>query len=193
VDIGRAQSLVQAIGGGKPSFVVTANLGVGGNPRKRVPGDFELHLIRSLLDEGSRVILDHGAGEDESRVEAIVSTLRSEGRRIGDISGTDFSTTALSRGCDLLAYRGGVAPFAALAGAGDLYVGYDSAFQHIAAALGTPVVDVFVNPPNAIFPRRWKPHSVAPVTVIEVTDDAPDLVARIADVHRLFRQSTASR
>jgi ADP-heptose:LPS heptosyltransferase len=84
-----------------------------------------------------------------------------------------------------------VAPFAALIGASDLYVGYDSAFQHVAAALGIPAIDVFVNPPNATFARRWRPHSSAPVSVIETTStgDTDAILARIAVVHRRLRQA----
>ena len=191
IDVGHAKSIVHALKRGKAPFVVAANLGVGGNPRKRVPGEFELNLIRELLREGSGVILDHGAGEDEARVRAIVEALQSEGRRVGEVAGSDFGATRLPTGCDVLAYRGHAGPFAALTGASDMYVGYDSAFQHIAAAQGIPVVDIFVNPPNVVFPRRWRPHSSAAVTVIETTsDDTPNSsLTRIANAHRRFRQA----
>jgi ADP-heptose:LPS heptosyltransferase len=191
LDVSHARSGVQALKRRGAPFVVAVNLGVGGNARKRIPGEFELNLIRVLLREGSVVILDHGAGEDEVRVQAIVAALQGEGRRIADVAGSDFSATPLPIECDVVAYRGPVGPFAALIGASDLYVGYDSAFQHIAAALGIPVVDIFVNPPNVVFPRRWRPHSSASVTVIETTsDDTHDSsLTRIVDAHRRLRQA----
>jgi ADP-heptose:LPS heptosyltransferase len=188
-DIGRSSSIVDALRHTSARFVVAMNLGVGGNPRKRVAGDFELDVVRSLLRDGSAVVLDHGAGEDEARVRAIVAALRNEGRRITEIEGAHFGVEPLPAGCDVVAYRGPVGPFAALIGASDMYVGYDSGFQHIAAAQGIPAVDVFVDPPNPLFARRWRPHSAAAVAVIETTtDEQPDaILTRVADACRRFR------
>jgi ADP-heptose:LPS heptosyltransferase len=192
-DVSRAQSILDAFKPSTARFVVAVNLGVGGNQRKRIEGDFERNLVRGLLRDGSGVILDHGSGEDESRVQAIVEALRAEGHRMGDVTGGTFNATVLPPGCDVVAYCGPVAPFAALIGASDLYIGYDSAFQHVAAAQGVSAVDVFVNPPNATFARRWKPHSSAPVSVIETTsaDGADAVLDRIAVVHRQCRQAAA--
>jgi ADP-heptose:LPS heptosyltransferase len=191
VDFNHARSILDEFRQSSAPFVVAVNLGVGGNQRKRIEGGFELNLVRGLLRDGSGVILDHGSGEDEWRVQAILAALREEGRRIGHVTGGDFGATVVPSGCKLVAYRGPVAPFAALIGASDLYVGYDSAFQHVAAALGIPAIDVFVNPPNATFARRWRPHSSAPVSVIETTStgDTDAILARIAVVHRRLRQA----
>jgi ADP-heptose:LPS heptosyltransferase len=188
--VAQASSIVQVLRERKP-FVVAVNLGVGGNPRKRIAGDFELKAVRAFLAEGSAVVLDHGAGEDEARVRAIVAALRAEGRSVHDLKGSELSSGSVPAGCDVLAFQGPVAPFAALTGASDLYVGYDSGFQHIAAAQRIPVVDIFVNPPNAVFPRRWRPHSSASVIVIETASDGDHGVnlARIAEAHRRGRQA----
>jgi ADP-heptose:LPS heptosyltransferase len=191
--LARAAAIVRTVRQRTP-FVVAANLGVGGNPRKRIPGEFELNVVRALLSEGSAVILDHGAGEDEVRVQAIVAAVRRDGRSVHEIAGSDFSSAAAAD-CDVLAYRGPVGPFAALTGASDLYVGYDSAFQHIAAAQGVSVVDIFVDPPNPVFPRRWRPHSSAGVTVIDTAfDDSQNAsVDRVADAHRRSRRAALRR
>jgi ADP-heptose:LPS heptosyltransferase len=98
-------------------------------------------------------------------------------------------------GCDVLAHHGPVGPFAALAGASDLYVGYDSGFQHIAAAQGVPVVDVFVNPPNALFPMRWRPHSTAPAIAVRIADDPAGYrtgLGNVLDACRRIRGASAA-
>jgi ADP-heptose:LPS heptosyltransferase len=205
------------------SFVVAVNLGVGGNQRKRIPGEFELDLVRALLAEGCAVVIDHGAGEDEARVRAIVDALRRDRRRVWHLNGAGGALGAVVRSeggaidahgrrdtdadrvqnlslvppdCEVLAYAGGVGPFAALVGASDLYVGYDSAFQHIAAAQGIPVVDVFVDPPSPAFSARWQPSSLAAVTAIETSaDDAghKSALARVLDAQRRAREAPVHR
>jgi ADP-heptose:LPS heptosyltransferase len=190
----RAEAMVDALRRNR-AFVVAMNLGVGGNVRKRIPGRFELDLVRALLSEGSAVVIDHGAGEDEARVRAIVDALRHDGRRVAHIHGAEDPSGVLSA-CDVLAYSGEVGPFAALVGASDLYVGYDSAFQHIAAAQGIPVVDLFVDPPSPAFSARWRPHSAAAVMVIETSaDDAGhrSALARVLDAQRRARQAPLHR
>ena len=191
-DVTHARRIVRALERNGTSGIVAVNLGVGGNTRKRIPGDFELQLIRGILAEGSAVVLDHGAGEDEARVRTIVNALRGEGRRVADVEGARFSAGTLPEGCDVLAYRGPVGPFAALCGMSHLYVGYDSAFQHIAAAQAIPAIDIFVNPPNAVFPMRWRPHSTATVMTFQTTADATGssrTLASVADAYRQIRQA----
>ena len=55
-DVIRAKAMVHALKQGPSGFVIAANLSVGGNARKRIPGDFELNLVRGLIGEGSAVI-----------------------------------------------------------------------------------------------------------------------------------------
>jgi ADP-heptose:LPS heptosyltransferase len=192
-DSGHARAIIDALRQTTAPFVVAVNLGVGGNPRKRVPGSFELDVVRSLLGDGCAVVLDHGAGEDETRVEAIAAALRNEGRRITGIEGAHLRTAPLAAPTDVVTYRGPVGPFAALIGASDMYVGYDSGFQHVAAAQGIPAVDIFVDPPNPLFARRWTPHSAAAVAVVEVTSDerADAILTRVADACRRVRSGRA--
>jgi ADP-heptose:LPS heptosyltransferase len=81
---------------------------------------------------------------------------------------------------DLLVYEGGLGPFAALIRHCDLYVGYDSAFQHIASALAVPVVDIFVDAPSASFAERWRPRSRAEVRLVKPRAEAmADAVAEV--------------
>ncbi len=193
-DARAAGALVAALRRGSGARVVAVNLGVGGNPRKRLGGSFELDLVRALLADRSAVLLDYGAGEDEARVRTIVDALKAEGRRVGTV-GAEPVEASLIAGCEVLAHHGLVGPFAALAGASDLYVGYDSGFQHIAAAQGVPVVDVFVDPPNALFPKRWRPHSIAPALAVQIADHAAGHrtgLSSVLDACRRIRGASAA-
>ena len=55
---------------------------------------------------------------------------------------------------------------AALIGQSDLYVGYDSAGQHIAAALGVACIDVFAGFSSPRMVDRWRPAGPSEVHVI---------------------------
>ena len=80
-------------------------------------------------------------------------------------------------------------PLIALVAESDLYVGYDSAFQHIAAALSVPAIDVFVNAPNEHFSRRWKPYPRAPVEVVRAGEgeSGDEVLARVLAASRALR------
>jgi ADP-heptose:LPS heptosyltransferase len=52
----------------------------------------------------------------------------------------------------------------------DLYVGYDSAGQHIAAALSIPTIDIFAGYTSPLVPARWRPHGRGPVSLVTVPD-----------------------
>ena len=54
-------------------------------------------------------------------------------------------------------WEGSFAGFAALIARSNLYVGYDSAGQHAAAALSIPLVSVFAGAVNDRFFERWRP------------------------------------
>jgi ADP-heptose:LPS heptosyltransferase len=180
-----AARLLAALRGASARRVTAVNLGVGGNPRKRIGGTFELELVRALLAGGGAIVLDRGIGEEQQRVGDIVAALRGQGLRIAEVAEARFRDTggALD-GADVLVYEGGIGPFAALTGGSDAYVGYDSAFQHIAAALAVPVIDVFVDAPSPLFADRWKPHSRAPVHVVPGGGTPAEVVDAVRAIHR---------
>jgi hypothetical protein len=174
----RVASQARASSGG---HVTTVTLGVGGNAQKRIPGRFELDLLRALLTEGGAVIFDKGIDEEVPRAEAIIAALASEGVRVAELaSNPDANPLGHVSGHtgQLLVHHAGLRSLMALVSVSDLYVGYDSAFQHVAAALAIPVLDIFVNPPNPLFAERWRPHSTAPVTVVDVAESALDVDGR---------------
>jgi hypothetical protein len=120
-----------------PRADVAVSFGVGENPAKRVSDAFEQDLIQGLLDRGLSVLLDSGApGTAEADRAAALE--------------------AKCRGA-LILWSGSFAPFAAAIGRSRLYVGYDSAGQHVAAACGTPRVTVFNGFSGERFLARWRP------------------------------------
>ena len=115
---------------------ITINLGVGENLAKRIPDPFEEQLIALLAATGEPVIIDKGAGgEEAARVERAVERA----------------------GVNVRFWEGSFAGFARLIAASRLYVGYDSAGQHVAAALGVPLISIFAGFPAPRMFDRWKP------------------------------------
>ncbi|MEO8026797.1 MAG: hypothetical protein ABI823_09995 [Bryobacteraceae bacterium] len=141
---------------------VTVSLGVGENPAKRAPDPFEQDLFAHLERTGASVLVDYGAGGEES--ERVDRVLR-PGMRT---------------------WRGAFAPFAAQIARSRVYVGYDSAGQHAAAASGVPVVCVFRGEASERTYARWRPHGAGPVAVIR--DDDP-LAAACAAIDKFLGKS----
>jgi ADP-heptose:LPS heptosyltransferase len=119
---------------------ITVSLGVGENPAKRVPDPFELLLLKHLAARD--VLVDEGAsGEERGRVQR-----------------------ALQPG--MRTWRGAFAPFAFRIMNSKLYVGYDSAGQHVAAAAGTPLVCIFSGHVSERMFERWKPTGPGPRAIL---------------------------
>ncbi len=131
---------------------VTVSLGVGGNEAKRIPDPFERKLLEALAETGRSVLVDKGAGGEEGeRVERAADGL-------GNVE----------------TFQGDFAPFARSIAGSRLYVGYDSAGQHVAAAAGTPrIISVFAGYPNERFVERWHPAGSGKVDVIRAKDRDP--------------------
>jgi ADP-heptose:LPS heptosyltransferase len=133
---------------------VAVNLGVGDNEEKRLGDAFEERLLRSLVDRGLRVIVDEGGGGTETeRVRALQQRIP-----------------------ELQVYSGSFSGFASLISQAKLYVGYDSAGQHVAAAAGVPLVSIFAGFPSDRMFERWKPWGPGPREIVKVDLRDPDLV-----------------
>ena len=145
----------------KPSGFVAINLGVGENAAKRLPDPFEEELLRLLAATGRLLCIDRGAGGEESeRVQRAVER----------------------SGATATFWEGSFAGFASIITAAGLYVGYDSAGQHVAAACGVPLISIFAGFPVPRMFDRWRPAG----NVIRV--DRPDVEATLARV----RESVAA-
>jgi len=133
--------------------VIAVSLGVGDNPAKRIPDPFEQELLRALARRPAVILVDTGpGGEEAGRVKAAIA--RSGAR-------------------DVRTWEGSFAAFAGMIAQSRLYVGYDSAGQHAAAACGVPLVTVFAGFPSRRMLARWRPTGPGPIEVVRVDDPDP--------------------
>ena len=115
---------------------IAISLGVGENPAKRLPDPFEERLLALLGESGAPLYIDKGAGgEEAARVERAVER----------------------SGAAAVYWEGSFAGFAGIVAASRLYVGYDSAGQHVAAACGVPLISIFAGFPAPRMFERWRP------------------------------------
>jgi ADP-heptose:LPS heptosyltransferase len=136
------------------------SLGVGENHSKRIGGDFEAQLIRALGEKYRTIWIDRGIGGEEAR---------------------RVTAAAEASGCTerIRFWEGSFAGFASLISRCDLYVGYDSAGQHAAAASGVPLISIFAGAPSERFRQRWSPAGPGRTHVIEADSLTPDQTLRL--------------
>ena len=66
-----------------------------------------------------------------------------------------------------------------------MYVGYDSAGGHVAAACGVPMVSIFAGYPSDRFYDRWRPTGDGPISVVKCepgVDPWPQVVAALDEI-----------
>lgn len=193
-DIEVARQLAAQLSGDRSRRLVAINFGVGENPLKRVGAEFEISLINHLAQDGVSIILDKGASVEETAlVDKIVAEATSIGldRRVRSIEVTEATLTehldATHLDADILVWNGRIGILAALIGESDRYIGYDSAGQHIAAALGVPCIDVFAGSSSPRMLDRWKPTGAAEIQLVPVdtlagSANARDVLQRVLAV-----------
>lgn len=183
----RAEAVVRLLrDSGRP--VIVLSLGTGGNAAKRISPEFEQVLSHSLAESGV-LIIDSGVSESErANVDRIVNGMRKVGRTVAASGDRRQDTVAeVNNQVDVLAWDGGIGSFAGLIAAADYYVGYDSAGQHIAAALGRPACTIFVNNSSEVFGERWRPWGPARSHVLSLRREdalstpATELVKRVIE------------
>jgi ADP-heptose:LPS heptosyltransferase len=173
--------------------LIAINFGVGGNPRKRVGRPLEQKLLLRLLQEPNTVILlDKGAGEKELQYSnALLRTIKEEGYTAQDAAFDTDLDTSLSWGVIGLQTR--IGEIASLIAHCDEYIGYDSACQHIAAALKIPCLTIFAGSNNMHFIRRWSAYGANIRRIVHVdtlTDPSSvnvnDIIMRIMNERKLL-------
>jgi len=137
-------------------YATTVSFGVGENPDKRVPEPFEEALLSQLPRP---ILIDRGAGGEEARrVEHAVARA----------------------GTGIAMWDGSFAGFAAHIERSRLYVGYDSAGGHVAAACSIPLISIFTGFASERMYQRWRPTGPGPIHVVRPSGDVEDLVSQIA-------------
>ena len=157
-------------------LVAAVSFGVGGREAKRLGDEFEDGLLELLRRSGFRILLDYGTGEDEARL---------VDDRVGTFSGSKSHVKTkhdgLHKRADLMTCRGSLSAFGGWMYEADVFVGYDSASAHVAAAYGVPVIEVFAGAPSERFQQRWRPCGYEEICVIPGAGpaDGPDVLDRI--------------
>lgn len=168
--------------------IITMNLGVGGNSRKRLADDFEEKLILKLLEAPKTVIvLDQGSGDEElARSKNLITAAGKHGftTRYTEFNSPDDIN--ISEG--IIGIVCGIGEIAALISQCHEFIGYDSACQHIAASCGIPTYTIFAGSNNPRFIRRWRASGPTKSEIIHVDTlthppmfDIDDVITRISD------------
>jgi ADP-heptose:LPS heptosyltransferase len=124
-------------------FATTVSFGVGENPSKRLPDPFEEEVLRRLPRP---ILIDKGAGGEEAeRVERAVAKAGGDG---------------------IVMWDGSFAGFTAHIQRSRLYVGYDSAGGHAAAACGIPLISIFAGAVSERMFQRWRPTGAGRIEII---------------------------
>ena len=174
---GKSKAMADQLGPGSHRPVAAVSFGVGGRESKRLGGRFEDDLLELLRQEGYHIILDYGAGDDEER-------LTDERVRAfaGSVETLHESGDWLKSTANLHTWKGSLPGFGRWMAEADVFIGYDSAAAHLAAALAVPVIEVFAGAPSALMRKRWTPSGESPTWVIPVDgpSDAPAVLALIS-------------
>ncbi len=166
--------------------VITVDLGVGHNARKRVNLEFERRLLRALaVVPDTVVILNRGFGPDETgRSMQLVADIRSSGLPSLETHLGSASFPAIPHG--VVTVECHLGEMAALIAHSDEYIGYNSAGQHIAAAAKIPTLTVFAGSNNMNFVQRWSAFGDTECRIVHVntlTDpghvDIDEIISRI--------------
>ena len=172
------QRMRRRLQAGGARWLVAMSYGVGGNDEKRLGDPFEASLLARLIEEGCTVVLDQGAGEEEFlRAGRLADSVRARGGTVVEVTAEGGGTGVEDDAplpCEMLTWRGGIGAWAGLIAASDEYIGYDSAGQHIAAALGIPTVSLFSANSTERFRQRWRPTGPGVLRVIVERDRTGD-------------------
>ena len=151
---------------------VTMSFGIGENPAKRIADPFEERLIAHVADTGAHILIDEGAGGDEAeRVQRAIANSGAPRERVRS-------------------FRGPFAAFASAISRSDLYIGYDSAGQHVAAACRVPLLSIFAGFPSERFFARWRPWGHGKIEVVRVSsENPPDVLDQAIAKYRLLTRA----
>lgn len=189
-----ARALRGLCAGARP--LVAVHFGAGGNDRKRAGVEFETELVEWLVQGGCRVLLARGESADEiDESYRLCKRLAERGVGITHLPpGCDLDALA-GRVADVLTWEANVDAFVATIAHADMFIGYDSAGQHIAAALGVPAISLFVEASGRRHALRWTPCGRGPLEVVRSPwpPDRKALLGRAQDAFASLAREVAAR
>lgn len=173
--------------------IVAVNFGVGGNRHKRIGEDFETGLLLNLLQvPQSVVLLDRGAGDEEyAASEALMQKIKGEGYQLQYAKFDAIDQPEISWG--VIGIENTIGQIAALTAYSDEFIGYDSACQHIAAAVETPCLTLFTGSNNMRFIRRWSPQGRKRTRIVHIDSLTNPKSIEIDDVITRIQSERATR
>lgn len=172
--------------------IIAVNFGVGGNKRKRVSRSLEEKLLLTILKEpNTLILLDKGFGDEElSYINSLIDMVHEQGYTTVHTRLDSDSKENIRHG--LLGMQSSIGEMAACIAQCDEFIGYDSACQHIAAALKTPCTTIFAGSNNMRFIRRWSAHGQNGCNIVHIDTlndpaliDIDDIISRVMHVREL--------
>jgi ADP-heptose:LPS heptosyltransferase len=188
----KAASLCQSLRAGGAEKIIAVNFGVGGNARKRVNRRLEEKLLLALLKEpDTLILLDKGFGKEETGyINSLIDDIQNQGHNTAHMNVTSEERCSVSHG--VVGITSSIGEMAALIQHCNEFLGYDSACQHIAAAVQIPCITIFAGSNNMRFIRRWSAHGPKPCDIVHVdtlTDrsmiDMDDIINRVMHLRQL--------
>jgi hypothetical protein len=143
-------------------------------------------ILLTLLQESNTVILlDKGFGDEELHyTDSIINTVRKQGYSVSHTSLDLKDNVKIDWG--VIGVQSRIGEIAALIAKSNEFIGYDSACQHIAVAVGTPCITIFAGSNNMRFIRRWSAYGQKSSQIVHVdtlTDpssiEVDDIITRI--------------
>jgi ADP-heptose:LPS heptosyltransferase len=188
----KASRLYEEIRNNGARRVIAINFGVGGNQRKKVGWLLEKELLLSLLHEPDTVIvLDKGFGDEElQNSNLLLEAVKENGFATENVEFGSALNSDIRSG--VIGMQTRIGEIAAIIAKCDEYIGYDSACQHIAAALEIPCLTIFAGSNNMRFIRRWSAFSPNDCQIVHVDTlsdptsiDVEDIITRIMNERRM--------
>ena len=151
---------------------IAVKLDYGGNTDKALSRDWEIEILRCMIDRGWRILIDRGFGDEELKNSDAV--MRGVGLSAVDVSETDPEHGILLKelsnedigNSDIIRFYGSIAAWAACAQQCQLAFSYDSVGHHLAAALEIPLVVAFTGYKDDAFPKAWQPRGAGEINLV---------------------------
>jgi len=189
----QAKEWLQNFKGTPARKIICINFGVGNNQRKRISLDFEKELLLTLLrKEDALIILDKGIDLEKQENEWILKEIAKQGYDVQHGHFQSEETIKVHKG--IIGMEAKIDEISSLIAFSDEFIGYDSACQHIAAALNTPCTTIFAGSNNMKFIRRWCAFGQNSSHMIHIdTLNDPDSVDLEGVLERIMHQRRSAR